>query len=547
MQGRGHLDGEGRAPGGVVYGVATEPWELDQIHRLNYRTFVEEIPQHRPDPAQVRIDPFHAENTYIVARSNGTVLGMLAIRGSRPFSLDHKLPHLDTYLPPGRHPCEVRLLAVVPGRRNGRIFSGLLAHAVSYCLGRGYDMALISGTLRQSKLYRHLGFTPFGPLVGTAEAPFQPMYLTFESFAARFPELATRPTSTPHAPVPVSFLPGPVAMADAVQAAFAAPPISHRSAAYAQCYAETAEMLCGLTAAEHVQLMTGTGTLANDAVAAQLSLEPGTGLVLSNGEFGERLEDHARRFRLAHRVLRTPWGKPLDYAAIKAAVAGAERPAWLWLVHCETSTGVLNDLPRVAALCAEQGIRLCVDCISSLGTVPVVLDTAAFATGVSGKGFAAYPGLCVVFHRDALAPQPDHLPRYLDLGYYAAHGGVPFTASSNLLAAFHTALRRLEPAVRYAHIAAESAALRDALAGRGIPVLAPPAHAAPAVLTLPLPKALNAQDVALRLEADGFAVSAHSAYLVARNWLQICLMGETGQPDRVGLLAALDRIIVPRL
>ena len=50
--------------------------------------------------------------------------------------------------------------------------------------------------------------------------------------------------------------------------------------------------------ARHVQILMGSGTLANDAVGAQLSLEKKPGLVLSNGEFGERLIDQARRFGL---------------------------------------------------------------------------------------------------------------------------------------------------------------------------------------------------------------------------------------------------------
>jgi hypothetical protein len=56
-------------------------------------------------------------------------------------------------------------------------------------LREGFDLALISGTTRQLKLYEHLGFVPFGPLVGTPEALFQPMMLTLERFAPRAPQL----------------------------------------------------------------------------------------------------------------------------------------------------------------------------------------------------------------------------------------------------------------------------------------------------------------------------------------------------------------------
>jgi len=172
----------------LQFKIATEEREFELIHRLNYKTFVEEIPQHDPDPARRLVDKFHSENTYVICLSGDQLVGMLAVRGNRPFSLDQKLPNLDSHLPAGRKLCEVRLLAVEKEFRSGQVFQGLLALVVQYCIQHGYDTAIISGTTRQQKLYRHLGFVPFGPLVGTGEALFQPMYLTKESFEAQMEE-----------------------------------------------------------------------------------------------------------------------------------------------------------------------------------------------------------------------------------------------------------------------------------------------------------------------------------------------------------------------
>ena len=44
----------------------------------------------------------------------------------------------------------------------------------------GVHLALISATVHQAKLYRHLGFVAFGPPIGTARAPFQAMYVTWD-------------------------------------------------------------------------------------------------------------------------------------------------------------------------------------------------------------------------------------------------------------------------------------------------------------------------------------------------------------------------------
>src|SRR5262245_3547732 len=92
-----------RAP--LVFKFASEDWEFEAIHRLNYKTFVEEIPQHEKSPAERLVDKFHAENTYLICLSGRKLAGMLAVRGNRPFSLDQKLEKLDSYLPPGRKIC----------------------------------------------------------------------------------------------------------------------------------------------------------------------------------------------------------------------------------------------------------------------------------------------------------------------------------------------------------------------------------------------------------------------------------------------------------
>src|SRR6185369_3553292 len=130
-----------------------------------------------------------------------------------------------------------------------------------------------------------------------------------------------------------------------VRRAFEQPSESHRSNRFKTDFQTTKLVLCGLFRARKVELFMGSGTLANDVLAGQLSLLGRPGLVLSNGEFGRRLVDHARRFNLKFEAMEFAEDGPLDLAAVeKKLSAGA---AWLWCVHCETSSGVLND---VAAL-----------------------------------------------------------------------------------------------------------------------------------------------------------------------------------------------------
>ena len=187
-----------------TFKVADQPWEFEQINALNYETFVEEIPQHAVNSSRTLTDKFHNENTYLICIHNRHVLAMLAVRNRRPFSLDKKLDNIDAYLPTNQSPCEIRLLAARKSIRNSRIIRSLLAETVHYCQQQKYDLALISGVLEQLKLYRHLGFVPFGPVVGSGRASFQPMYLTVEAHAASKSSFIQKGDAS------VNPLPGPV-------------------------------------------------------------------------------------------------------------------------------------------------------------------------------------------------------------------------------------------------------------------------------------------------------------------------------------------------
>jgi GNAT superfamily N-acetyltransferase len=166
--------------------MATEPFEFEQIYRLGYDAFVQEMPHYRTGIAGWFVDRFDHENHYAICLQEERLLGMVAVRGTRPFSLDEKLPKLDQWLPQGHTVCEIRLLAVEKAYRCGPVARGLFHYLFWYCRTQRYTLAAISGIVKQQKLYRHLGFVPFGPIVGTAAAQFQPMYITLHTIDRRF-------------------------------------------------------------------------------------------------------------------------------------------------------------------------------------------------------------------------------------------------------------------------------------------------------------------------------------------------------------------------
>lgn len=502
----------------LTYKLASTSEEFEGIHHLNYLSFVEEIPQHLPNPQRRLVDRFHEENTYAICLEGSQLVGMVAGRCQRPFSLDSKVVNLDAQLPAHTKVVEVRLLAVAAPYRKQSVFARLAGLLARHFRSAGCDLAVISGTLRQLALYRHLGFEPFGSPVGTGESMYQPMYMTLQRFKARSQALMVQGANQP-----ISLLPGPVELAPAVIKAFQTPALYHRDPRFADLMARVRHHLCRLTRASHVVLLSGSGTLANDAIAAQLAAAGQPGVVLSNGEFGERLVDHARRSGLNFHVIDAPWGEALSMAQLEHHLS-CRKTAWVWAVACETSTGTDNQVEVLKRLCRTHGADLCLDAVSAIGLRELDLSGVRLASGVSGKALGSYCGLSMVFH-DGKLHSAQHIPRYLDLPAYEACMGVPFTQSSNLLAALDIALGQTDWPARWRAIQSADAALCAGLLDKGVQIAGGPVRT-PGIVTLDIPRDIDAAVLLKAMARQGFLLAGHSRYLQQRNWIQVCLMGQ---------------------
>lgn len=523
--------------------IADQDWEFNEVHKLNYETFVEEIPQHSTNLEKTLVDKFHEENNYIICVKNNLVAGMIAVRDERPFSLDLKLDNLKEYIPGHSSICELRLLSIRKGERNRKVIQGLFQYLAEYCEQMKYDLAIISATTTQERLYKTLGFKPFGPLVGTNGACYQPMFLTpgsYFKFKNRTRVLKSAGESA-HNNDKILLQPGPVKVNIEVEKAFNSETISHRSAKFIKLMKDTEKSLCELTNSQFAQIFMGSGTLANDHIAAQLSTIKGKGLILHNGEFGERLVDHAKRFNLDFDTLDENWGDTFNYIDIERKINESSYN-WLWFVHCETSTGILNDIESLGKICRSSNVLLCVDCISSLGIIDTDLSGVYLASGASGKALAAYPGLSFVIYNKNIQPNTS-IPRYLDLGNFVQSEGVPFTVSSNLLYAFNKSLKLLDVNKNRDFASGVGDIIRDGLEKIGIDILNDKANSSPAVITFKIFDNLSSIDVGEELEKQNVFLSYGSNYLSKRNLMQFALMGEYNYKDIEQALNKINQII----
>ncbi len=154
--------------------------EIEEVHRLNYQTFVIEIPQHSPDASGILIDKFHDKNLYFGAFREGILTGMVSVHSQPPFSIASRLKDpsiLDSF---SGKPLEVRLLAVLPSQRHGIVFAGLGWLVYRYAKAGGYTHLLISGLVEREPLYQRLGFRAVGEPVGMDGAVFVPMILSLD-------------------------------------------------------------------------------------------------------------------------------------------------------------------------------------------------------------------------------------------------------------------------------------------------------------------------------------------------------------------------------
>ena len=379
-----------------------------------------------------------------------------------------------------------------------------------------------------------------------------PRSISFANSAARsqnFPQQTARAESPERIHEPVCLLPGPVAIAPAVIAAFHEPLVYHRADEFLPLYERVRSRLTEMTGGEKkVALFVGSGTLANDAVAATLAADPhrANGLVLVTGEFGGRLLKQARRWGLDPKVLTGEWGQAWDLAAVEETFRQMKPGGWVWAVHHETSTGVLNDLPALVALAKRYGMRVCLDTVSSLATVPVDLSGVYLASGASGKAVGSYAGIAFVFAdpSDLAHLDPDAIPSYLDVASTLKTVGPRFTVPSPLVRAMDAALLPLSsPAkrlVRFAEIRRLGNRIRQTLLAIGITPLAPAETASPAIVTFTPPNNESAADFVAKCHRWGFQIAGQSGYLAERGLVQIAVMGHVSDEEIEPLIAHLQ-------
>jgi 2-aminoethylphosphonate aminotransferase len=340
--------------------------------------------------------------------------------------------------------------------------------------------------------------------------------------------------------------PGPANTTDAVKQAMAGPDVCHREKSFAGVVASIrADLLelAGVADTHEVVLFTGSGTCAVDAAMSAVVPPDGRLLILVNGSYGVRMTEMARVYGVPFETCETEWHTRPDPAEV------AKRDfTHVAMVHHETSTGILNPLDEIAAICAERGAPLILDAISSFAGIPVTATDVMLAS--SNKALQAMPGIGMAFVRKDLLGRMTQRSYYTSIGAehekVAASGQMRFTPAAQVLLSLRQALDETIAETlpgRFARYRANWEALNAGMQEQGFAKLLPDEHESGLLTSF------------IKPQSEGYSFDRHHDLLLDEGYVIYPAMvgyqhtfrlGNIGQitPDDIaGFLAANARVI----
>lgn len=353
--------------------------------------------------------------------------------------------------------------------------------------------------------------------------------------------------------------PGPSMVSSRVLQAMAHPLLGHLDPKFIELMKEVQELLKYVFQTKNQMTLpiSGTGSAGMESTVANL-LEPGDTIMIAvNGYFGERLCDMASRYGAVVNRLDKPWGEVFSPGEIDAALK--KQPAKVVaIIHAETSTGALTLLEGMAEVVHKHGALLLVDCVTSLGGIPLKIDEWDIDIAYSGtqKCLSCPPGLSPITvgprAREALHQRKTKVANwYLDLTmiehYWGDDRTYHHTAPISMNFAIREALRLVYEEgleARQLRHRTNSQLLWDGLEELGLKLIVPLEHRLPSLTTVAVPDGVNDADIRKRLlDEYNIEIAGGLGAFKGKVW-RIGLMGYSSRRENIALLlSALSRLL----
>lgn len=356
---------------------------------------------------------------------------------------------------------------------------------------------------------------------------------------------------------PILFTPGPLTTDIATRRAMLRD-WGSRDPAFIAVTAELRKRLLEIAHGEdsHVAVpLQGSGTFIVEAAIATLIGPTDKLLILANGAYGERMAVIAQRLGRQHRVLRWPEDTPVDPVSVKEELRKDATITHVAIVHCETTTGLLNSLEQIAQGVAAAGRQLIVDAMSSFGALDLDLQkiSAVAVLASSNKCLEGVPGIgLAIVEREAIARAKGNSPSLsLDLHDhwrgFERNGQWRFTPPVQVVAALVEALYLLDaeggPAARLRRYQENFDLLAGGMRRLGFELYLAPADQSPIIATFRSPKSRAFDFKALyhALAERGFLI--YPGKLTKEETFRIGCIGAINRTHIEKLLAAIAEIL----
>jgi len=199
-------------------------------------------------------------------------------------------------------------------------------------------------------------------------------------------------------------------------------------------------------------LIQGSGTFGIESVISSVIPRDGKLLIVINGAYGKRIRDMAERHGIASVVIEVKENTPPDPQQVRRSLTDDSEITHVAMVHCETSSGILNPVHEIGAVVKELQRTFIVDAMSSFGGIPLNVAESGidFLVSSANKCIEGVPGFSLVIADRAKLLASDGAARTVSLDLLAQWKGLEdsgqfrFTPPTQVLLAFHQALRELD-------------------------------------------------------------------------------------------------------
>ncbi|MEZ5849827.1 MAG: 2-aminoethylphosphonate--pyruvate transaminase [Hyphomicrobiaceae bacterium] len=301
--------------------------------------------------------------------------------------------------------------------------------------------------------------------------------------------------------------------------------------------------------------MQGSGTFAVEAMLTTLVPPAGKLLLLVNGAYGQRARRIMEIARRAVITLETPEDTPPDLGRLDAMLAADKDISHVFVVQCETTSGILNPVGEIAGIVARHGRRLLVDAMSAFGALPLDSRSVEFdaVAASSNKCIEGVPGLGFVLARKSALEESQGNATTLTLDLYdqwqnlAKTGQYRFTPPIHVIVSFHQALTEFfaeggQPG-RGARYAENGRILAEGMQALGFRLLLSGNLQAPIIYTFRMPTSPHFVFQAFydRLKERGYVI--YPGKLTVADSFRIGCIGRIGPDDMRAFLATVREVL----